>query len=132
MILSLIELSWDIGLVISAGRFEMIYYENVLKYLIFDSPLFFFPLGLGWIILPLDINISIASTDFLFHSWNFYLLICSFPAPIAACWLVYLPETPKYLGETGQNVELIKVLTKIYQDNTGRSPEDYLVKINLF
>ncbi|KAK0167914.1 hypothetical protein PV327_001768 [Microctonus hyperodae] len=101
-ILSLTELPWSFGLIITAS--------------------------LGWAIIPLDINYQ-TSTMFFFKSWNLFLLISSLLAPSIAIWLMFLPETPKYLAETGEHKKLIDLLSQMYHENTGLSHDNYLEQL---
>ena len=54
-------------------------------------------------------------------------MLCSLPAVFIGFWLTFFPETPKYLAETGRNIELLDVLIKVYTENTSKSPESYFV-----
>lgn len=78
---------------------------------------------LGWSIIPLTFHYR--NSFFLFRSWNLFIFLCSIPAEIIGLWLIFFPETPKYLAETGRNIELFNVLVKVYTENTSKSPESY-------
>ena len=80
---------------------------------------------LGWGIIPLTFEYN--KTFFHFRSWNLFLLISSLPAQFIGFWLIFFPETPKYLAETEQDLELINVLINVYKVNTGKSTESYFV-----
>ncbi|XP_008544413.1 synaptic vesicle glycoprotein 2B [Microplitis demolitor] len=82
----------------------------------------------AWLIIPL--NISADFGGFFFHSWNLFNLICAIPSLITAIWLLFLPETPKYLSEFGNDEELFFVLSRMYRENTGKSSEEYLTELN--
>ncbi|XP_043479216.1 synaptic vesicle glycoprotein 2C-like isoform X2 [Leptopilina heterotoma] len=82
-------------------------------------------LGMG--ILPLNIDIRINS--YFFRSWSLYILICSTLAISLGCWLLFLPETPKYLAEIGSREECLFVLKDMYKQNTGKSGKEYLEKL---
>ncbi|XP_043479333.1 synaptic vesicle glycoprotein 2B-like isoform X1 [Leptopilina heterotoma] len=79
--------------------------------------------NLAWIILPLEF--AYESEYFFFRSWNLFILVCCLPAELIAIALFFFPETPKYLAETGQNVKLLKVLGRMYEENTGLSSQKY-------
>ncbi|XP_031832082.1 synaptic vesicle glycoprotein 2B isoform X2 [Nomia melanderi] len=83
--------------------------------------------GVGWIIIPLEVNIKIGSV--VFHSWNLFVFICSLPAIFTGTWLLFFPETPKYLAETGQNVQMLDVLMRMYSENSGQPPKEYITKL---
>lgn len=51
------------------------------------------------------------------------------PALVTLVWLALLPETPKFLAETGQREMLLKVLTRMYVENTGQSADKFKVSI---
>ncbi|XP_076231018.1 synaptic vesicle glycoprotein 2B isoform X2 [Calliopsis andreniformis] len=99
--LSWMEMAWVLGMIILAG--------------------------VGWIIIPLEMNMLIAG--YTFHSWNFFVFICSLPALLTGFWLLFFPETPKYLAETGQNVQMLDVLMRMYSENSGEPPKEYVTKL---
>ena len=80
---------------------------------------------LAWIILPLQFTYE--SKYFFFRSWNLFIFVCCLPAELIALLLFFFPETPKYLAETGQNVKLLKVLGRMYEENSGHSSNKYFV-----
>ncbi|CAD6215525.1 GSCOCG00000334001-RA-CDS [Cotesia congregata] len=82
----------------------------------------------GWIIVPITIDVDFGG--FFFHSWNLFVIVCSIPTWIIGVCLYFLPETPKYLSEFGMGEELFRVLSKIYFENTGKSPDEYLIELN--
>lgn len=65
----------------------------------------------------------------VFHSWNLFVFICSLPAIFTGTWLLFFPETPKYLAETGQNVQMLDVLMRMYSENSGQPPKEYIVSM---
>lgn len=81
-------------------------------------------------ILPLNIDIRIHS--YFFRSWSLYILICSGLAILLGFWLLFLPETPKYLAEMGSREELLWVLKDMYKQNTGKSGKEYIVRCDFF
>ncbi|XP_015435135.1 PREDICTED: synaptic vesicle glycoprotein 2B-like [Dufourea novaeangliae] len=83
--------------------------------------------GVGWIIIPLEVNIEIAGV--VYHSWNLFVFICSLPALFTGAWLLFFPETPKYLAETGQNVQMLDVLMRMYSENSGEPAKEYITKL---
>ncbi|XP_076178065.1 synaptic vesicle glycoprotein 2B isoform X2 [Ptiloglossa arizonensis] len=99
--LSWMEMAWVVGMIILAG--------------------------VGWIIIPLEVNIGIGGV--VFHSWNLFVFICSLPALLTGTWLLFFPETPKYLAETGQNVQMLDVLMRMYSENSGEPPKEYITKL---
>uniref|UniRef100_A0ABD2WRF7 Major facilitator superfamily (MFS) profile domain-containing protein n=1 Tax=Trichogramma kaykai TaxID=54128 RepID=A0ABD2WRF7_9HYME len=100
-ILSWMEFSWAIGVIIVAL--------------------------LAWAVIPLDF--SYKAGVFTFSSWNLFVLTSSLPAFFVWLWLLTLPETPKFLAETGQRDILLKVLTRMFVENTGKTAEDFREKL---
>ncbi|XP_033213468.1 synaptic vesicle glycoprotein 2A-like [Belonocnema kinseyi] len=88
--------------------------------------LFCVPL-LAWIIMPLEIEYVTGS--FSFRSWNLFILICSLPASLIATCLLFFPETPKFLANSQQYSKLLKVLTEMYESNTGKAAKDFLITL---
>lgn len=68
--------------------------------------------------------------NFTFHSWNLFVFICSLPALLTGAWLLFFLETPKYLAETGQNVQMLDVLMRMYSENSGQPPKEYIVSVS--
>ena len=92
---------------------------------------------LAWAIIPLQFEYR--NHYFFFRSWNLFVLVCALPAEILGVWLIFCPETPKYLAESGQTGKLMKVLTDMYIENIKGTPEEFYVReynqivlINLF
>ncbi|XP_057333188.1 synaptic vesicle glycoprotein 2B-like isoform X1 [Microplitis mediator] len=85
--------------------------------------------GIGWIIIPLKFSYISETTFFFFNPWNLYILICAIVALIAAFCLTFLPETPKYLAETGQYTKLMGVLCQMHHENTGQSDINYIERL---
>lgn len=83
--------------------------------------------GVAWLIIPT--NVEIDAWGFVFHSWNLFVLICAMLPLIIGAWLIWFPETPKYLAETGQNDRMIKVLMRMYAENTGNPPKEYITRL---
>ncbi|XP_057325965.1 synaptic vesicle glycoprotein 2B-like [Microplitis mediator] len=84
--------------------------------------------GISWIIIPLKFSFISEATYFFFNPWNLYILICALVAFFTAFCLTFLPETPKYLDETGQYTQLMHVFCQMYRQNTGKSDKKYRVK----
>ncbi|XP_043289386.1 synaptic vesicle glycoprotein 2B-like isoform X2 [Venturia canescens] len=79
--------------------------------------------AIAWGIIPL--NFGYHTTYFFFNSWNLFMLLCSIPSILIAVQLYCLPETPKYLAESGQYAELLNVLERMFSDNTGAPVGEY-------
>ncbi|XP_011495887.1 PREDICTED: synaptic vesicle glycoprotein 2A-like [Ceratosolen solmsi marchali] len=96
-ILSWMELSWAIGVIILAL--------------------------IAWLIIPLRFQFKLHMLSF--SSWNLFVLTNCLPALIVALWMLNLPETPKYLAENGRLDALMDVLTRMYIENTGNTAEQF-------
>ncbi|XP_026674807.1 synaptic vesicle glycoprotein 2C-like isoform X2 [Ceratina calcarata] len=83
--------------------------------------------GVGWIVIPLEVNF--VYEGYFFHSWNLFVFICSLPALLTGSWLLFFPETPKYLAETGNNVQMLDVLMTMYSENNAQPPKEYITKL---
>ncbi|XP_033215087.1 synaptic vesicle glycoprotein 2B-like [Belonocnema kinseyi] len=82
---------------------------------------------LAWIIVPMEFQFR--NEYLLFRSWNLFVMLCSIPAVLIAFWLIFLPETPKFLAESGHNFELLNVLGDIYVTNNKQPVETYFEKL---
>nr|CAI5835076.1 unnamed protein product [Callosobruchus analis] len=74
-------------------------------------------------IFPIKINLQLG--DWVFHSWNVYLLICSLPPLISGVAFMFLPESPKFLMTVGKNDKALKIFRHVYHLNTGKLEETY-------
>ena len=74
---------------------------------------------LAWLVIPRDIGVS--EGPFLFNSWRIFTLLCGVPAFLVSLLLMTLPESPKFLLKRDKPVEALKILSKIFAANTGRS-----------
>ncbi|XP_022908745.2 synaptic vesicle glycoprotein 2C-like isoform X1 [Onthophagus taurus] len=81
---------------------------------------------LAWLIIPLNWNVKFLNGTL--KSWNFFLMISSFPCIISSIGHFFIPENPKYLMTAGKNEEALRVFQKVFCLNTGKSPENYPVK----
>ncbi|OXU27360.1 hypothetical protein TSAR_005195 [Trichomalopsis sarcophagae] len=99
--MSFMELSWAIGVI-----FEALF---------------------AWAVIPFPF--SYKTEWFFFSSWNLFVFASALPALLTGLWLITLPETPKFLAENGQRDELLKVLTRMYTENTGNTAEQFKEKL---
>ncbi|XP_071051172.1 synaptic vesicle glycoprotein 2C-like [Onthophagus taurus] len=84
---------------------------------------------LAWLIIPLNWNVKFLNGTFQLKSWNFFIIISSFPCIISSIGHFFIPESPKYLMTAGRNDEALKVFRKIFHLNTGKSIDDYPIKM---
>lgn len=73
--------------------------------------------GLAWIVIPLDLT--------HFKSWRLFVLLCSVPSlSSAVVFKILMPESPKFLMETGQEREAARVFERMFKLNTwGKGKE---------
>jgi len=74
---------------------------------------------LAWMVIPRDIGVT--EGPFLFNSWRIFVLLCAVPAFAVSLMLMGLPESPKYLLESGRSGDAVKVLADMFHANTGGS-----------
>lgn len=84
-------------------------------------------IGLAWLIIPKEMGFT--STWFTYNSWRIFLLICAVPSFVVTGLLLVLPESPKYLLSSGKYEEALEIFRKIYNINTGKPRETYMVII---
>ncbi|KAI4457435.1 synaptic vesicle glycoprotein 2 [Holotrichia oblita] len=84
--------------------------------------------GLGWLIIPRNIDYEFLDGNIKIHSWNVFMLICSIPSITAFVGHCFLPESPKFLMTVGRNEEALRTFKKVYSFNTGRDPDTFLIK----
>ncbi|CAL1280473.1 unnamed protein product [Larinioides sclopetarius] len=64
-------------------------------------------------------------------SWRVFLVVCSAPALLTVFGLFFLPESPRYLLECGQDVEAMYVYQKVFRINHKQSDEYPLSEMEL-
>lgn len=74
--------------------------------------------GLAWIIVPLNIPWHDPAINV---SWRVFTAVCGIPALLAAIFLFFLPESPKYLLSKSQEHAALKILRKIHRLNNSQS-----------
>ncbi|XP_029992293.1 synaptic vesicle glycoprotein 2C [Sphaeramia orbicularis] len=67
--------------------------------------------GLAWVVIP--------NTWAHFQSWRLFVVLCSVPSLTSALlFRLLMPESPRFLMETGQEKEAIRVFQMMYKLNT--------------
>ncbi|KAK7170863.1 hypothetical protein R3I94_000921 [Phoxinus phoxinus] len=56
-------------------------------------------------------------TEFQFHSWRVFVLVCFLPSVAALAGLVFMPESPRFLLETARHDEAWMVLRQVHDTN---------------
>ena len=75
--------------------------------------------GLAWIVIPLRVQGSSPNSDI---SWRIFTALCGVPALLAAIFLCFFPESPKFLIAKGQDRKALTILKKIYNTNHSKAP----------
>ncbi|KAJ2950167.1 hypothetical protein O0L34_g11524 [Tuta absoluta] len=81
----------------------------------------------AWGILPLDFRVDFGLYEF--RPWRLLCIVCAVLFLVAALLMSFGPESPKFLVSQGRHDEALKVLATIYAGNTGKSPDDYPIKM---
>ncbi|XP_017783581.1 PREDICTED: synaptic vesicle glycoprotein 2B-like [Nicrophorus vespilloides] len=71
---------------------------------------------LSWPLLP-TIAYFILPLDLQFESWRVFVFLLAIPELLTGLWLIRMPETPRYLVNTGQTEEALIVLKAMHWDN---------------
>ncbi|XP_064168968.1 synaptic vesicle glycoprotein 2B-like [Anguilla rostrata] len=56
-------------------------------------------------------------TEFQFHSWRVFVLVCALPAIAALVGLMFMPESPRFLLENAKHDEAWMILKKVHDTN---------------
>ncbi|XP_027016953.2 synaptic vesicle glycoprotein 2Ba [Tachysurus fulvidraco] len=56
-------------------------------------------------------------SEFQFHSWRVFVLVCFLPAVAALAGLVFMPESPRYLLENARHDEAWMILRRVHDTN---------------
>uniref|UniRef100_A0A8B9H7J2 Synaptic vesicle glycoprotein 2B-like n=1 Tax=Astyanax mexicanus TaxID=7994 RepID=A0A8B9H7J2_ASTMX len=56
-------------------------------------------------------------TEFQFHSWRVFVLVCFLPSVVALAGLVFMPESPRYLLENARHDEAWMILRQVHDTN---------------
>ncbi|XP_056271623.1 synaptic vesicle glycoprotein 2C [Pseudoliparis swirei] len=74
--------------------------------------------GLAWLVIPSNwAHFSVGTLDF--QSWRLFVALCSVPSLSSALlFRLFMPESPKFLMETGREKEAIHVFQVMFKLNT--------------
>ncbi|KAJ8664813.1 hypothetical protein QAD02_006475 [Eretmocerus hayati] len=78
---------------------------------------------LAWLIIPMKIEIH--ALGVVIGSWNVFVMLSTLPGVFAFLWLLTMPDTPKYLAESGKREEMLRVLSRMYVENTGNTAQQF-------
>uniref|UniRef100_A0A3B4DYF1 Major facilitator superfamily (MFS) profile domain-containing protein n=1 Tax=Pygocentrus nattereri TaxID=42514 RepID=A0A3B4DYF1_PYGNA len=56
-------------------------------------------------------------SEFQFHSWRVFVLVCFLPSVVALAGLVFMPESPRYLLENARHDEAWMILRQVHDTN---------------
>lgn len=80
----------------------------------------------AWLIIPQSVRFS--NNYFFFNSWNLFVLVCSLPAIVLGLWLLWFPESPKFLVECGEYDQALEILRRMFTINTGQDSLAYPIR----
>ncbi|XP_063243862.1 synaptic vesicle glycoprotein 2B-like isoform X3 [Bacillus rossius redtenbacheri] len=84
--------------------------------------------GIAWLVIPQDWEVDLPWLTF--NSWRVFVVLCAVPGILACSFvLLLLPESPRYLLDQGEQQEALRVMKRIYSQNTNDNPVNYLVKV---
>lgn len=66
-------------------------------------------------------------TDMYLRPWRLLVVLYSLPGFLAAIFIIYLRESPKFLMSQGREFEALQVLKWLYSKNTGKPEDTYPV-----
>ncbi|CAG0893512.1 unnamed protein product [Darwinula stevensoni] len=72
---------------------------------------------MAWAIIPKTGVMVVENEKEHFSRWREFLLVCSLPSFLAVIGLIFMPESPRFLLDTGRDVEAMMVYQKIYKSN---------------
>ncbi|XP_026330447.1 synaptic vesicle glycoprotein 2C-like [Hyposmocoma kahamanoa] len=79
--------------------------------------------GLAWLIIPGEWSYSIGTVNIV--PWRVFMWSWCVPGLIAAVFLAFLPESPRYILSAKGPQEALPVLAKMYKWNHGCSEHNY-------
>lgn len=116
------------GNIVAAGAMHVTeFLEKVLVRMYIR--LFYFSV-LAWIIIPQTWSIVLWDGAFVYNPWRLFLSACGVPILMGVVCLSLFPESPKFLMSQGRMEDALKVFQTIYSTNTGKSKDEYPVRIS--
>ncbi|XP_050293572.1 synaptic vesicle glycoprotein 2B-like isoform X2 [Anthonomus grandis grandis] len=82
--------------------------------------------GIAWIIIPMEFEY--VYEHFKFASWNLFVAACAVPSIFIGIWLIFFPESPKFLLECGEADAALDVLRDMYASNYKDDPANFPVR----
>ncbi|XP_048825452.1 synaptic vesicle glycoprotein 2B-like [Brienomyrus brachyistius] len=56
-------------------------------------------------------------TEFQYHSWRIFVLVCALPTLLSLTGLMFMPESPRFLLENGKHDEAWMILKRVHDTN---------------
>ncbi|KAG9341174.1 hypothetical protein JZ751_019613 [Albula glossodonta] len=83
--------------------------------------------GLAWLVIPsTTARFVLGSLDF--QSWRLFVVLCSIPSLSSAfVFALAMPESPKFLMETGREAEALEVFRKMFMLNQRGSAKPFSI-----
>ncbi|CAK1579067.1 unnamed protein product [Parnassius mnemosyne] len=79
-------------------------------------------------IIPLPFSFYLPGLGIYWNSWRTLLLVYSTPSLLAAVWLFFMQESPKYVFVKGHEEESIDIIKTIHRWNNWKPAEDFQIK----
>ncbi|NWH66229.1 SV2B protein, partial [Geococcyx californianus] len=76
-----------------------------------------FASAMAWSIIPHYGWGFSMGTNYQFHSWRVFVLVCSLPCIASLVALKFMPESPRFLLETGKHDEAWMILKQVHDTN---------------
>ncbi|KAG5667890.1 hypothetical protein PVAND_015856 [Polypedilum vanderplanki] len=76
---------------------------------------------MAWLIINQKWQFFIPLLGITYKPWRFFLLACGFPSLFCGISLFFFPESPKFTFSQGNEAKTIKILSRIYKINTGKT-----------
>ncbi|KAG7310148.1 hypothetical protein JYU34_004701 [Plutella xylostella] len=84
--------------------------------------------AISWLILPLDFSLPISFLGIQYRPWRLLVVACTVPYLLSCVFMLWAPESPKFLNATGQHDECLRVLQRMYAVNKRASVDDFPIK----
>ncbi|XP_051898445.1 synaptic vesicle glycoprotein 2C isoform X2 [Pristis pectinata] len=83
--------------------------------------------GFAWLVIP-STSLSFQLGSLHFRTWRIFVVLCSLPSLTSALvYAVWMPESPKYLMETRQEGEALRVFQWMFWWNHRRTARSFSV-----
>jgi len=63
-------------------------------------------------------------------SWRAFFFVCTLPNLLSVLFLLFLPDSPRFLLSKGKTTEALRVLQRLYAANSGKEPTQFPVSAN--